>query len=312
MNDSITFRFLASPLDTSSDGVTVAPGRVMEWIDKAGYACAVGWASAYCVTVYVGNVRFSRAIAAGELIEVDAHIVHTGTTSMHVMVRVGTTNVRDREYVPAMSCILVFIAVDDERRPTPVPPWHPRDDESRELQHRAEERVGIRRRIKEAMLAQDYTDAGTTPRTRFRFLAAPTDRNWGGKVHGGTMMKWIAEAAHTAATSWEEAELRLVYSGGIHFLCPISIGRIVEIDARVIFTFDTQIHVAVRVSSASARTPNEGELTTVCMCVFEARTSEGYPILVHPLMLESDEDRRLAQHALDLVQLRSSMRPLAL
>jgi acyl-CoA hydrolase len=29
----------------------------------------------------------------------------------------------------------------------------------------------------------------------FRFLAAPADANWGGKAHGGTVMRWIDEAA---------------------------------------------------------------------------------------------------------------------
>ena len=32
-----------------------------------------------------------------------------------------------------------------------------------------------------------------------RFLAAPTDVNWGGKTHGGTVMRWIDEAAHVLA-----------------------------------------------------------------------------------------------------------------
>ena len=46
--------------------------RLMEWIDEAGYACAVGWAGAYCVTASVGNVRHRRPIAPGSLIEVVA------------------------------------------------------------------------------------------------------------------------------------------------------------------------------------------------------------------------------------------------
>ena len=46
------------------------------------------------------------------------------------------------------------------------------------------------------MAAQTYTDAGTAPREVLRFLASPTDVNWGGKVHGGIVMRWIDEAAH--------------------------------------------------------------------------------------------------------------------
>ena len=90
MDDRITLRFLATPQDTGVNGRTVAAGRVLEWIDRAGYACAVGWSSSYCVTAYVGNVNFTRPIAAGDLVEADARIIHTGTSSMQVLVTVST------------------------------------------------------------------------------------------------------------------------------------------------------------------------------------------------------------------------------
>ena len=52
------------------------------------------------------------------------------------------------------------------------------------------------------MKEQSYTEAGTAPRATLRFLAAPTDVNWGGKVHGGTVMRWIDEAAYVCAAGW--------------------------------------------------------------------------------------------------------------
>ena len=53
----------------------------------------------------------------------------------------------------------------------------------------------MRSDIEEAMATQRYTDAGRRPEDRARFLAAPTDVNLGGKVHGGIVMRWIDEAA---------------------------------------------------------------------------------------------------------------------
>ena len=35
-----------------------------------------------------------------------------------------------------------------------------------------------------------------------RFLAEPSEVNFGGNVHGGTVMKWIGPAAHTRAAPW--------------------------------------------------------------------------------------------------------------
>ena len=35
-----------------------------------------------------------------------------------------------------------------------------------------------------------------------RFLAEPSDINFGGKVHGGVVMKWIDQAGYAAALGW--------------------------------------------------------------------------------------------------------------
>ena len=67
----IVLRFLAAPMDITYGG-GVDGGRLLEWIDKAGYACAAGWSGRYCVTAYVGDVRFSRPVATGEMVEVRA------------------------------------------------------------------------------------------------------------------------------------------------------------------------------------------------------------------------------------------------
>ena len=64
----IVLRFLAAPMDITYGG-TVHGGKLLEWIDKAGYACAAGWSGRYCVTVYVGDVRFTRPVAIGEIQE---------------------------------------------------------------------------------------------------------------------------------------------------------------------------------------------------------------------------------------------------
>ena len=53
----ITLRFLAEPTDINFGG-QVHGGVAMKWIDQAGYTCAAGWSGQYCVTVYVGGIRF--------------------------------------------------------------------------------------------------------------------------------------------------------------------------------------------------------------------------------------------------------------
>lgn len=305
--DEITLRFLVAPSDMDAAGDSVQAGRVLEWIDKTGYACAVGWSSSYCVTAYVGDVHFTRPIPASSIVQAHARIIYTGHTSMHVFVSIDTADPRDRAFTNATHCVLVFVAVDDAGAPRPVPRWEPWGDAQRTLERRALERIEPRRRIQQAMLDQQYTEAGTAPRTVFRFLAAPGDANWGGKAHGGTVMRWIDETAFTCAASWSSDSAVAVYSGGIHFYRPIQIGHLVELDARLIHTGDHSMHVSVRVRSADPATPRDMQLTTQCLSIFVEVDAHRRVKPVNQLIPVTPEDRRLDEHAIDLIALRNEI-----
>lgn len=310
--DRITLRFMALPQEVTKSGTSIAEGRVLEWIDRAGYACAVGWASTYCVTAYVGNVHFTRAIDPGSIIAAHARIIHTGSTSMHVLVRVESADVREREYRHACDCILIFVAVGDDGRPTRVPEWVPDDAIDERLHEAALERIEPRRDIRDAMAAASYTEAGTAPESLFRFLAAPQHANWGGKTHGGTVMRWIGETANACGASWAKANVVGVYSGGIHFLNPIPIGNIVEIRSRLVLTTQHSMHVATHVHTAAPETPEDLRLTTRCMSVLVNVGSDGHAAEVPPWRPHSDEDQQLQEHARELISMRHRMHALPL
>ena len=300
-----TLKFLAPPNETGVDGLIQA-GHVLEWIDRAGFACAAAWSGTYCVTAYVGNIHFRRPIVAGDLVEADARIIHTGRSSMHIIVTISTADPKIGSYSLATDCLLVFVAVDEQRRPRPIPTWQPQTVGDQSLADRAVQRITGRSRIREAMSAQAYSEDGTAPRMQFRFLAQPTDVNWGGVTHGGTVMRWIDETAHSCVIGWIKKPAVAVYAGGIHFERAIRIGDIVEVDARIIHTSSRSIHVAARVSSAD---PVEGHYrrTTQCMSVFVSPGPDGQASLVRPIELRSDEDRRLDAHARDLITMRAEL-----
>ena len=227
MSDRVVLRFLAAPGDTTLTSGVVSAGRLLEWIDKAAYACAVGWSHGYCVTAYVGNVEFRSPVLPGELVEVQARIVQTGRTSMHVLISVrsrdpGAADFHDE----AMHCLAVMVAVDESGRPRMVPTWTPTEAAERDLPALIADRVALRRQIQTAMVAAPATSAGTAPRTVLRFLAAPSDVNFGGHVHGGTVMRWIDEAGFACAASWSSPTTVAVYAGGIQFAAPMRIGDI--------------------------------------------------------------------------------------
>jgi acyl-CoA hydrolase len=301
----ITLRLLAAPTDAGQSG-SVSAGRVLEWIDKAGYAAAAGWSGTYAVTAYVGNVRFTRPVEVGELVEVTARVVHTGRTSMHITVDVASGQPRTRELAPATRCLMIFVAVDEDGRSTPVRELVPATLGGELQQRWAVRRAELRAEVEAAMEGQAYTDAGTAPRVTMRFLAAPTDVNWGGKVHGGIVMRWIDEAAHVLATQWTgSAQNVAIFTGGVRFYRPLRIGHVVEVEARLLHTGRTSMHVGVHVRSGDpAAGPDGLELTTFCRTVFVAIDEERRAVPCPTWEPVSDEDRALDAHAVELVRIR--------
>lgn len=145
----LTFRFLAEPGDVNFGG-NVHGGAVMKWIDQAGYACAAGWAGTYCVTVYVGGIQFERPVRIGQLVEVHAQIVLTGTTSMHVAVTVSARDTTAEDAERTTHCLMVFVAQDAQRRSIPVPAYTPATDRERELAAYARDIMRMRKDIEAA------------------------------------------------------------------------------------------------------------------------------------------------------------------
>ena len=121
---AITLRFLAEP-STVNFGGKVHGGTVMKWIDEAGYACATAWSKRYCVTVYVGGIRFHRPIRIGDLVEVEARLACTGNSSMNIDVEVRSGDIKTGVLHTTTECLIVFVAVDEDGKTVPVDTWTP-------------------------------------------------------------------------------------------------------------------------------------------------------------------------------------------
>ncbi len=151
--NEVTFRFLAQPTDVNFGG-KVHGGMAMKWIDQAGYACAVGWSGAYCVTVSVSGIQFVAPILIGDLVTVRARLIHTGRSSMHMAVDVLARALRSGEQRLATSCVMVFVALDSpDGHPTQVPVWEPRNEEDQRLQAYAKQLMELSRAMEQQVTA---------------------------------------------------------------------------------------------------------------------------------------------------------------
>jgi len=138
--------------------------------------------------------------------------------------------------------------------------------------------------------------------TTLRFFAQPIEQNSLGKVHGGAVMKWIDEAGAAVAIGWSGRICVTVYVGGIRFVKPISIGSLIEVHARLIYTGRTSMHVAVDVRASDPRDGNYAQ-TTHCIIGYVAIDDAGQPIEVPKWAPKTPEDLALQQHAMSALTL---------
>lgn len=133
----------------------------------------------------------------------------------------------------------------------------------------------------------------------FRFLAEPTDVNFGGKVHGGMVMKWIDQASYACAAQWSKRYCVTISANGIRFIRPVLVGQMVSVTARIVHTGKTSMHIYV-VVRASYPKDSKPVVTNRCFITFMAVDESGYPVKVPLFEPQSEEDKLLesvAEHA---------------
>lgn len=152
MKRETTLRFLAEPSDVNFGG-KVHGGAVMKWIDLAAYACAAAWSGKYCITAYAGGIRFVEPILVGSLVEVNAQVVYTGNSSMHIAIDVQASDPKTLDNRLTTHCIVIMVAVDEHGKPSRVPEWIPTLDSDIALRNSAIKLMNMRKEIGEEMEA---------------------------------------------------------------------------------------------------------------------------------------------------------------
>ncbi len=139
----LTMTVLMTP-DTANFTGNVHGGAILKLLDEVAYACASRYAARYVVTMSVDQVIFRQPIHVGEMVTFLASVNHTGKTSMEVGIRVVAENIRTQEKRHVNSCYFTMIAVDDNRRPTPVAEFVPQTPEEIRRNEAAQVRKNLR------------------------------------------------------------------------------------------------------------------------------------------------------------------------
>ncbi len=144
---ALTMTMFAQPEHSNSLG-NVHGGVILKLCDECGGIIAARHARRPSVTVSVDSVNFLKPVLLGRLILVHGAITWVGRTSIEVALRVETEHLLTGERLLTNDAFFVYVALDENRRPAPVPPLLLETDEQR--QRFAEGAARHQRRLVEA------------------------------------------------------------------------------------------------------------------------------------------------------------------
>lgn len=134
---------LVFPTDTNHHG-TMFGGTVMKYIDKISAIAAIRHCRKPVVTASTDSMDFVSPIRMGEAVELEAFVTWTHRSSMEVYVIVRAENLFTGERRVTVTAFSTFVALNEEGKPTAVPPVVPENEQERKLFDSATERHALR------------------------------------------------------------------------------------------------------------------------------------------------------------------------
>lgn len=99
---------------------TLFGGEALAWMDEAAFIAATRFCRKPLVTVCSDRVDFKESIPAGSILELVARVAHIGRTSIKVQVDIFVEHMYNDDQHKAISGSFTFVALDENRKPTPV------------------------------------------------------------------------------------------------------------------------------------------------------------------------------------------------
>jgi len=134
-------------------------------------------------------------------------------------------------------------------------------------------------------------------------LMVPAYANFGGKIHGGTLMSLMDKVAYVCASKHAGNYCVTVSVDTVEFLQPVEVGEVVSLLGSVNYVGRTSLVVGIK---GIAENVQGGVVkhTHTCYFTMVARDAQGKPAAVPPLILETEDDVRRFCGALRRRQLR--------
>ena len=119
--DQPVIRTIAMPADTNPAG-DIFGGWLMAQMDLAAGNAAARRARGRCATVAADSMVFHSPVFVGDEVSLYADIVRVGRTSLSIRIEAWRRSRDGDDCFKVTEATFTFVAIDDQRRPRPVPP----------------------------------------------------------------------------------------------------------------------------------------------------------------------------------------------
>jgi uncharacterized protein (TIGR00369 family) len=144
-DSKVTLGVMMGPQDTNGLG-NVHGGVIMKIADEAGGLAAMRHSRKPAVTVVIDSMTFMHPVRVGAFVQFNAELTYVGRTSMEVRVEVIAENPLDGTSIITNTAYLVYVALNDDGKPTPVPSLIFETDEQKARAEQAKARQSYRQR----------------------------------------------------------------------------------------------------------------------------------------------------------------------
>jgi len=145
-DSAIETTYLVMPSQANPQG-TAFGGAIVAWIDMTAAMAAQRHCGREVVTAGIDSIVFKEPIRIGDQVRLQASVNYVGRTSMEVGVQVTRQDPYGGNSVVATSAHLTFVALDEYKKPVPVPPLVPKTKEEKERYENALIRVKARKEL---------------------------------------------------------------------------------------------------------------------------------------------------------------------
>ncbi|HWN91208.1 MAG TPA: hotdog domain-containing protein [Verrucomicrobiae bacterium] len=242
-------------------------GRMMQWIATVGTMAAARVARGQVVLGAMDDIDFLHPVKVGEIAVLRAQVEAIGRCSIEVGVKIFAENVQSGRRALTLNSHLVFVKVNEDLKPVPVPatlePRGPAEEALFvEAQERRRERLERLTRRRAAVL-----DTADEPEDKPRWAlessraVLPEDTLFGHTMFPGKLLMDIDEAGGILSMRYCRGLVMTACLDAMDFFAPINTHEVVTFKAALNHVGNSSLEIGVKVLT---EVPWSGEVRHAC------------------------------------------------